>query len=92
MRLSLSFNGKSNGDSPPPLALALEYFDKLEMFACGVLNTGVRSCLVDMNATDLLDLGVGVSIPSNPKCCCLRLLGDGLGVGFISECGLGGVS
>lgn len=91
MRLSSSFNGKSKGEFPP-LALALEYLDKLGLFACGVLSRGVRTGLVGTNAVDFEDLGVGVSILSNPRCCCLWLLDEGLGLGFISECGLGGVS
>lgn len=91
MRLSSSFNGKSKGESAP-LALILEYFDKLGLCAGGVLCTGVRACLMGTNAVDFEDLGVGVSILSNPKYCCLWLLDEGLGLGFNSECGLGGVS
>jgi hypothetical protein len=91
MRLSSSFNGKLKGEFAA-LALAIEYFDKLGLLACGVLCRGVRACLVGTKAVDFEDLGVGVSILSNPKCCCLWLLDGGLGLAFISERGLGGVS
>lgn len=94
MRLSSSFNGISKGELAP-LALGLEYFDKLVLLASGVLfGGGVRVFFDVVIIADFVDFGVGVSMISKPKGCCLWLLywGHGLGLGFISETALGGVS
>lgn len=93
MRLSSSFSGRSKGDSAPVLALGLEYFDRLDVLANGVLlGGGVRIGFVAGSMVDLVDLGVEVSIVSNAKLRCFWLLDGGRGLGFSSEFGLGGVS
>lgn len=90
MRLSSSFNGRSNGDSAP-LTRDLEYFDAVELLATGILlEGGVRACFDGMTTTDLDDFGV--SMLSSPKSCVLLLLGGVHGLGFKSVFGLGGVS
>lgn len=90
MRLSSSFDGRSNGDSAP-LTLDLENFDAVELPPAGIrLEGGVRTCFDGITTTDLDDFGV--SMLSRPKSCILLLLGGVHGLGFRSVFGLGGVS
>ncbi len=67
VRLSSSFREKLKGESAP-LALGLEYFDKLEVPASAVLFesrvlAGFAGGIID----DLDDFGVEQSILSNPR-------------------------
>lgn len=90
MRLSSSFNGRSNGDSAP-LTLDLEYFDAVELLPTGIrLEGGVRACFDGITTTDLDDFGV--SMLSRLRTCILLPLGGVHGLGFRSVFGLGGVS